>query len=162
MAMAKVKCTCSACGKEFTVKRDCFSRKDADSFEAWAAQHFTLCRDCYTAEIKDDCKTKAEAIISKYNLPEIKGVSEKQINYATELRNRFLTSVTDDQLTNATNFDALCQADNGKKIINDLAAQKHDGDINKARAEILRDADLFELYTLLSESNAGKIIELLR
>ena len=54
MAMAKAKCTCSACGKEFTVKRDCFSRKDADgSYYAYLVDdnaeigaHYELTHTC--------------------------------------------------------------------------------------------------------------------
>lgn len=36
MAMARVTITCRRCGKKFEIKKKCYNRSDANSFEAWA------------------------------------------------------------------------------------------------------------------------------
>lgn len=47
MARAIAKCECEKCGKEFEkIKRDCRNRSEADSWEGWASNYYTLCDDC--------------------------------------------------------------------------------------------------------------------
>ncbi len=85
MAKAKANCKCKICGKEFEVTADKKNRREADSWEAWAAENITECSECYKT------RTAAEAAEkdAKYALPEIEGVSEKQIAYAQSLRGGF-------------------------------------------------------------------------
>ena len=60
MANASVTCRCRICGEEFTVARVCKNRKEADSWEEWAVNHYDTCDDCrkrlagITADIKPD------------------------------------------------------------------------------------------------------------
>jgi hypothetical protein len=47
MAKATAVCTCRECGKEFEKTKTCYNRRDADSWETWAASHYDLCPTCY-------------------------------------------------------------------------------------------------------------------
>lgn len=49
MAVAKVTCICKKCGKEFTVRVEKHSRREADAWEEWAKDHYDTCQDCYAA-----------------------------------------------------------------------------------------------------------------
>lgn len=82
MAKATAECTCKKCGASFTrtaIKRN---RREADDWEHWAVSFFDLCADCYRAEqIEIFERMKRER-----GIPDIEGVSEKQIAYAEHLR----------------------------------------------------------------------------
>ena len=52
MAIAKATCRCAICGEEFEYRTYRRNRREADSFEAWAAEHITECPDCRQARIK--------------------------------------------------------------------------------------------------------------
>ena len=49
MAKATATCTCAKCGATFTRTKICCNRRDADSWEEWAAANFDECDACYTA-----------------------------------------------------------------------------------------------------------------
>lgn len=82
MAMARVTITCRRCGKEFEIKKKCYNRSDANSFETWAESHIDLCRDC---ERELEYEQAAE---ETSELPALEG-SEKQIRWATVIRAEF-------------------------------------------------------------------------
>lgn len=50
MAKATVTCVCKVCGKTFTKSAIKNNRTEANSWEAWASEHFDLCPDCYAAK----------------------------------------------------------------------------------------------------------------
>lgn len=50
MAKARAMCTCKHCGATFEKTNKCYNRKEADSWEAWASEHFDLCPECYAKE----------------------------------------------------------------------------------------------------------------
>ena len=81
MARAKITLTCSDCGETFEHIHFCNNRRDADSYETWAKENVTQCPDCYR---KAQLAKKLEGL----DLPEITGVSEKQIAYARKLRDK--------------------------------------------------------------------------
>ena len=95
MAKATTECRCKTCGKQFVVSKDCFSRSDADGWSAWASEHMTECPDCRRARIAAEANDTADEIIREYNLPDITGVSAKQVAYARDLRTKYLTSRKD-------------------------------------------------------------------
>lgn len=47
MAKGRAICTCNECGKKFEKERFCYNRSDADSWERWAIENYTLCPTCY-------------------------------------------------------------------------------------------------------------------
>ena len=160
MAKATAKCICATCGKEFIVEKKCFNRADADNFESYAVEHYHECKDCYSLRIKAAAEKRAKALIEKYNLPEITGVSEKQIAYANNLRRDFLNSCNEKKFEFATTADSLL-ADR-QETLQALADEHCAGNIEEAKIRALEAYGLLKYYTLLRESNAGKIIELLK
>lgn len=160
MAMATAKCTCKKCGEEFEIYKKCYNRRDADEFEEYAAAHYTECRKCYRARVAAQNADKAETVIEKYNMPTITGVSEKQINYANTLRNRFLANISDSKIEKAI---YLISDDRCKQKMQELADKRFNGDLKKARFAMFFDYGLDDnIAVLLTESNAGKIIDALK
>ena len=90
MPTAIIKCACKTCGKSFEIKKECFCKAAAESYESYAEDYFSECKSCYAARMNKENAEKASVLIAKYNLPEIKGVTAKQIAYANSLRNRWL------------------------------------------------------------------------
>lgn len=86
MAIATVEIKCEKCGKTFTVRRECYNRRDAENYEKWAIDNISTCPACRRL-YSDEERTK---LVEEYNLPAISGVSEKQIAYADSLRTKFL------------------------------------------------------------------------
>lgn len=93
MAKAKIYVICSECGEEFTHVKTCRNRREADSYEEWAAKNITLCPRCWQKEQDEIAEERLAKILTdhKIALPEIIGKSEKQIRYAALLRTRELT-----------------------------------------------------------------------
>lgn len=87
MAKAIAECKCSKCGATFTKTAIKYNREQADSWKAWAEENCKTCPDCWKQEQDEAGKELA----AEYNLPQITGVSEKQIAYAESLRARYLT-----------------------------------------------------------------------
>lgn len=63
------------------------SNKDRERKIKWYEES-ALCPDCY----KKQQEERGKALAAKYNLPEITGVSDKQIAFAETLRGRYLTN----------------------------------------------------------------------
>lgn len=92
MPTAIIKCACKTCGKPFEIKKECFCKAAAESYEFYAEDYFNECKSCYAARMNKENAEKASVLIAKYNLPEIKGVTAKQIAYAKSLRNKWLAN----------------------------------------------------------------------
>ena len=63
------------------------SNKDRERKIKWYEES-ALCPECYKRQQEERCK----ALAAEYNLPEITGVSDKQIAFAESLRGRYLTN----------------------------------------------------------------------
>lgn len=53
MAKAKAIVKCIKCGEEYTVTKDCFNRKEADSWEEYMVNNPGLCKKCWGAEQRE-------------------------------------------------------------------------------------------------------------
>lgn len=94
MAMARVTCKCAACGAEFEISKQCHNRAEADNYEAWALKAFTECKDCHRVRNTAESGTgRIAAFKAEHKLPEIHGVSDKQIKFASDLRDQFISRV---------------------------------------------------------------------
>lgn len=82
MAKAIATYKCPDCGATVERRIGGFNRRDADSKKEWAEAHPLLCADCYRKQQRE-----AAAALS---LPTIHGVSDKQVEYATDLRAKFV------------------------------------------------------------------------
>nr|DAW64438.1 MAG TPA: DNA REPAIR HELICASE RAD25, SSL2, PRE-INITIATION COMPLEX, RNA POLYMERASE.0A [Caudoviricetes sp.] len=88
MTMAKAIATykCPDCGATVERRIGGFNRRDADSKKEWAEAHPLLCADCYRKQQRKQQREAAAAL----SLPTIHGVSDKQVEYATDLRAKFV------------------------------------------------------------------------
>lgn len=160
MARGTAECTCEKCGKTFVkYSYNCRNRSEADRWEEWAKGNYTLCPECYREQQKADNAQKASVLIAELGLPEITGKSEKQIQYASNLRNKELVS----------------RPEQARKIAEWFRMAK-DGELDEAAAEKGMTPDelvrvtcqeyhfygLGNLYTVFTVSDAGKLIDTLK
>jgi hypothetical protein len=61
MAKAVAHCKCEKCGAEFIRESYCSNRRNANSWEEWAEEAFTLCTDCWKEQQREERKAKREA-----------------------------------------------------------------------------------------------------
>lgn len=183
MAMATAKCHCVECGKDFTFRKEKRNRKDADEFEIWAAANITLCPDCSWKEKQQQEKAALEEYISDFSqqhpLPEIQGVSEKQIAYADSLRNKFIAKKMLACKVDVNRFfdvaahaclETLKPGDVEKlQQAAEEAGQTFDDYFADFRADFIRKftglmqtADAKNVELIFRESNASKLIDALR
>lgn len=95
MAKARVELTCAECGESFEISKTCNNRTEADNWEDYMSGRTNLiCSDCYykakKAEREAEKQKFVEEVYSKLNLPQIEGVSEKQVKFAEDLRIKFI------------------------------------------------------------------------
>lgn len=156
MARAIATCTCKHCGKTFEKVKFCANRKEADSFETWAKDNCDECSDCFKARMQK----MNDEFYAKYQLPEIKGVSEKQIAYAESLRKKLIVSYkTSDLLDRIPAIIKDLESDKFKEIAN----EHFDGDIEKAKtAYFSTRRSIYHLVVAFTESDAHTIIETLK
>lgn len=84
MAKARATCTCEQCGATFYVEATRSSRKSADEWEAWAADHYTVCRECEAKEYQELAE-KAAKQAQEDGLPALRG-TERQVAWAEQIR----------------------------------------------------------------------------
>lgn len=85
MAVAIIKRVCEKCGCEFEHRKACGKRYEADSYEKWAAEHITMCPECYEKECKESEERMIREQAEKLHLPALEG-TEKQIAWAEKIR----------------------------------------------------------------------------
>ena len=99
MARAKVDCQCEKCGQTFEVIRFFNRSTEARDYEKWAKENCTICPTCYRKEQQEIYAKRADEnmrrLIGDGKLPDITGVSEKQIKYAENLRQEWIGRATE-------------------------------------------------------------------
>ena len=94
MSRVKIVLKCEHCGKDFEHIHMCRNSSEAGSYEVWARENITTCPDCYAAQKRAHQLDAVSGYISGFSeqhpLPKITGVSEKQIAYASSLREKFI------------------------------------------------------------------------
>lgn len=103
MAMANVKLICKTCGNEFTWSKKCYSRRGADSSEAWARDNITLCPECAAkAYCEAEAAKHAEAVNGlSVELPENLTGNEKQIAWAKDIREKYALMIQREYINEA-------------------------------------------------------------
>lgn len=152
MARAIAECKCATCGGTFEKIAFKYNREQADSWKAWAEENCTTCPECWKKE-QDE---KGKALASEYGLPEITGVSEKQIAYAETLRARYMLN-SEHELKKLT------------EMLNELHTEHQTEfeamltELGKSEAEYLaqrtRKIGLGKAYALLTTGEARQIID---
>ena len=93
MAVGKVTCTCSKCGKEIVLTKKFFKREDANNWEKYMKEsNDFVCYECKKADEKEKMRQAMEEMEKDLELPKLEG-SEKQVRWARELRYKFLKSL---------------------------------------------------------------------
>lgn len=94
MAIARIEITCTECGCIFRHEKACYNRRLANEYESWAADNIALCPACYAKQCADKKAAKLYEVLAKYDitLAKIEGVSERQIAYAEDIRERCLAN----------------------------------------------------------------------
>ena len=161
MAMAKAICKCKTCGNEFAVTKKCYNRSDADNYEEWAKEHYDECTECYIARRKAETAEKAAKIIAENHLPEISGVSAKQVDYANALRNRYLVE-HDDRIPLLLKMLAIEGTPKYIEAIKKCADEKFGGDMKAAENSKFEHYGVDILRKLWKTGDAHEIIEAIR
>lgn len=100
MSVGKANCKCHTCGKEFEVRKKCYNSKDASNWAEWAVEHYTECSDCYNKRTNAEKSPVRPEIFDIFDvkLPDLSG-TEKQIAWATQIRENALVEICDATLT---------------------------------------------------------------
>lgn len=183
MSRVKMVLKCEHCGKTFEHIHMCRNSTEAGTYEAWARENITTCPDCYAAQKRAHQMDAVSDYISSFSeqhpLPQITGVSEKQIAYASSLREKF---IRDDLLKIQLDVNRFFEiADKIKPENCDEAGRdlmhKAAADAGKPfeiwfeafRADRLRRyfglmyaADAAKIETIFAESNSSKLIDALK
>lgn len=92
MAIAKAECTCKTCGEKFEVRVYKYNSREARSFEAWAVENITECRDCEKKRLAAEHEAenaKAAEASKEAGWPALTG-TEKQIAWAETCRTNLI------------------------------------------------------------------------
>ena len=104
MAKAEVTLTCPSCGKEFTKTKNCYNRREADSWEEWmkGQEGNYVCPSCYSKQMREKEKQAADDLenkrkerrgidswaVKEHGLPEFD--TSKEGNFASSIRGRMI------------------------------------------------------------------------
>lgn len=144
MAKASVIITCTTCGKEFRHEAIRTNRREADSYAEWAKDHITTCPACYRAQQTDAAEARYAERCAALGLPELIGVSDKQIAYAHKVRREFLA----DHYAAVEQWITLFRHPDFAQVLPET--------IDKARAQ---SREMDRAYVVATETNAGKLLD---
>lgn len=85
MAKGTAICTCRECGKTFNMEKICRNRREADSWEDYAKENYTLCDECEERHRRQEAEEQRQADEAE-GIPAIMCGSEKQRDWATSIR----------------------------------------------------------------------------
>lgn len=179
MAIARVTLKCTTCGKEFTMEKHCMNRKQADNWEEYMQDAERECPECYKARRAAERAEAVEKFSAEFDLPEITGVSEKQIKYANDLRAKCISRLVDDysrgidgikadmeafkECIRDGRFDAQYSKNEKSfgKDDNGAATETLTAIVDERKPMVAFAARFVEVVCLLGVSNAHDIIEML-
>lgn len=128
--------------------------KDRERTIKWYEES-ALCSECY----KKQQRERDKELAAKHNLPEITGVSDKQIAYADSLRSSYLRAFDDE-------LDKLA------KMLDELRTERRAEldamltERGQSEAEFLdqcmREIGMIKAYTVLTTGDARRIIDTLK
>lgn len=144
MAKASVIITCITCGKDFRHEAFRANRREADSYAEWAKDHITTCPECYRAQQAAAAETRYAERCTTLGLPELSGVSDKQISYAHKVRREFLA----DHYAAVEQWTTLFRHPDFAQVLPET--------IDAARAQ---SREMDRAYVVATETNAGKLLD---
>lgn len=174
---------CEHCGKEFEHIHTCRNSTEAGTYEAWARENLTTCPDCYAARKRahqlDAVSTYTSSFSEQHPLPKITGVSEKQIAYASSLREKFIRDNLMKIQLDVNRFFEIADKikpencdESGRELMRKAAADAgkpfeiwfttYRADRLRRYFSLMYSADIAKIETIFSENAASKIIDALR
>lgn len=160
MAIAKIEIICKKCGKKFEHRATKASRREADSYEAWARDHIDTCPECYRTETREAETRKGEKASEKFHLPEITEGTEKQIKFASDLRARFILRNQEDVAGMAEALEYLADDSKLEELSEECGKSVED-----IRTEIEKDVNdklWRKVKAVLVSTSARELIDLLK
>ena len=97
MAIANAECTCETCGKKFEIRVRKSNSREAASFEKWAQENITECKECEKARLSamhEEENAKAAEAAAEMGYPELIG-TEKQVAWANTIREKAISELRD-------------------------------------------------------------------
>lgn len=157
MAIAKLDLVCTECGEAFVHRKECWNRRDADSYEIWARNNVTLCPACARKEREAQKRADAMAMLEKYGatLPAIEGVSDKQVAYAEALRVKHLIDKSHEVKAYCLTMAALNDEEQRKEM--ETVAAEQGTTVEAATAEWL--TKVRKTHLVMTCSSAREIID---
>lgn len=183
MSRVKMVLKCEHCGKEFEHIHMCRNSTEAGSYEVWARENLTTCPACYAEQKNAKRGAELSDYISSFSdrhpLPEITGVSEKQIAYASSLREKF---IRDEMLKIQLDINRFFEIagklkpencdEAGRDLMHKAAAdagkpfeiwfEAFRADRFRRYFSLMYAADAAKIETIFTENSASKIIDALR
>lgn len=183
MSRVKMVLKCEHCGKTFEHIHMCRNSTEAGTYEAWARENITTCPDCYAAQKRAHQLDAVSGYISSFSdrhpLPEITGVSEKQIAYASSLREKF---IRDEMLKIQLDINRFFEIagklkpencdEAGRELMRKAAAdagkpfeiwfEAFRADRLRRYFSLMYAADAAKIETIFAESNSSKLIDALK
>lgn len=157
MAVARVTLVCPTCGVEFTKTKTCYNRKEADRWEEYMKTTDMECPECYAAR-----KAHAAAEINaKFGMPEITGVSDKQIKYANDLRNKYLLTLDVEKVSAAVDRMKEMLANGEWEQGCTKVSAKSGASVAKVQYNALRAQGIAKLVVLMHTTDAHTLIDML-
>ena len=183
MARVKITLKCEHCGKDFEHIHMCRNSSEAGSYEVWARENITTCPDCYAAQKRAHQLDAVSGYIFSFSeqhpLPKITGVSEKQIAYASSLREKFIRDNLMKLQLDVNRFFEIADKikpencdEAGRDLMHKAAADAgkpfeiwfadYRADRLRRYFSLMYAADVAKIETIFAESNASKIIDALK
>lgn len=183
MSRVKMVLKCEHCGKEFEHIHTCRNSTEAGSYEVWARENITTCPDCYAAQKRahqlDAVSAYTSSFSEQHPLPKITGASEKQIAYASSLREKFIRDNLMKLQLDVNRFFEIADRikpencdESGRELMRKAAADAgkpfeiwfaaYRADRLRRYFSLIYAADVAKIETIFAESNASKIIDTLK
>lgn len=162
MAIGKASLVCPTCGEVFEITKRCYNRKEADSWEEWVKTTRRECPDCYKERRKMEMANESAEIIIALGLPEITEGTEKQIQYANNLRDRYLTEHRLGSWENNLKILKRRLANGTWQKFMEEQAEKEGSFPNTVQLEYLKHAGLDKIVVLATTNSARAVINLLK
>lgn len=162
MAIASIKITCTTCGKTFEHRKDCRNRTEANAYVSWAENHIDTCPECRRKQIADEKTALLNTVLGEFDLtlPELEGVSEKQISYAVSVRSRYLLG--DIAAVKRYGKGMMQFADNAYMQEFEKECTKHGMTAEEGIALSIKEAGLDTIHFLLTSTSAREILDNMR
>lgn len=164
MSYARIDIICKECGREFRYQSNYKMKStEVDGYIEWARENVTLCPECYR---KQKAAEKAECTANKLaelgiQLPEISGVSDKQVAFAQKVRDNYIYDLSASWFPNFQSLHRYAHSSEEEK--REMISASGVKTIEEfEESVILATPQIKELWVALTENNASKIIDALR